>query len=354
MQEIIILVGCGRAGKTTYAKKIAKEKGYEYISVDGNYHYGGEEEYFRFVNSVADTLNSAPGKNFILDGYLDHDGHFKYLKSKLKYHKIKPVLVFTNCEVVRSRGSGGGTLRSAEYIIEKYKDFRESWDFEEFVEGNGVNKKVETYEEALRIVENKETLTELAEKHKTNKLKEGYMPLYESYVNKLKDKEINLMEIGVLRGASINMWHDYFKKAKIYGIDTKPKIKFKKERVKIYTGDQADKEFLENVCEDKRFDIIIDDGGHKMSQQIGSFKILWKYLKSGGLYVMEDLHTSYHKIFLDLDYTTMDFLLTRLHDLNLSGKRENNIDDLNEYEKTIEFMHFYKSIVFIKKKEEEK
>ncbi len=192
-------------------------------------------------------------------------------------------------------------------------------------------------------------LTELCKKYKSNKLKEGYMPIYEFYINKWKDKEINLMEIGVLRGASIKMWWDYFKKAKIYGIDTKPKIEFKKERVKIYTGDQADKEFLENVCKDKRFDIIIDDGGHKMSQQTRSFKILWKYLKPDGIYVIEDLHTSYEKSHLDLDHTTMDFLLTKLHDLNLSGKREYTINDLNEYEKTIEFIHFYKSIVFIKK-----
>ncbi|HEC65034.1 MAG TPA: class I SAM-dependent methyltransferase [bacterium] len=193
-------------------------------------------------------------------------------------------------------------------------------------------------------------LAELVKKYGSNKLKEGYMPIYEFYVNKWKDKEINLMEIGVSSGASIEMWHEYFKKANIYGIDIRPETKFEKERIEIYIGDQTDEEFLKGVCKDKQFDIIIDDGGHKMSQQIGSFKILWEYLKSGGLYVIEDLHTSYYNKFLDLDHTTMDFLLTKLNDLNLSGKREYTIDDLNEYEKTIEFIHFYKSIVFIKKR----
>ena len=80
MKEIIILVGCGRAGKTTYAKKLSEE-GYEYIPIDGNYHYTGKEEYFRFVDLVADTLNKNHDKNFVLDGYLPHDDHFKYLKS---------------------------------------------------------------------------------------------------------------------------------------------------------------------------------------------------------------------------------------------------------------------------------
>ena len=153
MKEIIILVGVGRAGKTTYAHKIAKEKGYEYLTIDGNYHYTGKEEYFRFVDYIAMTLNMNPEINFILDGYLDHDDHFKYLKSNLSSHKIKAVMVFTNCEVIRSRGSGQGTLRSKEYIIEKYKEFQKAWDFDEFIEGDGNNKKVKTHEEVMKIVE---------------------------------------------------------------------------------------------------------------------------------------------------------------------------------------------------------
>jgi len=197
-------------------------------------------------------------------------------------------------------------------------------------------------------------LLELAKKYITDKVSEEYMDLYAYYfenVNNWKDKEINLMEIGVLKGASLRMWHEYFTKANIMGIDINPKCKFEKDRVKIHIGDQSDENFLNEVCKDKQFEIIIDDGGHKMSQQINSFKILWKYLKPGGLYIIEDLHTSYHDHFLDLGpYTTMNFLLKRLHDLNLGGKREYTDDDLNEYEKTLEFIHFYKSIVFIKKK----
>ena len=154
MKEIIILVGCGRAGKTTYARKIAEEKGYQYLAIDGNYHYTGEEEYFRFVDAVANTLNRNPGKNFILDGYLNFDDHFKRLKGKLDFHEIKAIMIFTNCEVIRSRGPGGGTLHSAEFIIDKYKNFLRTWDFKEFVEGDGDNKKVKTHEEAIMTVEN--------------------------------------------------------------------------------------------------------------------------------------------------------------------------------------------------------
>ena len=154
MKEIIILIGCGRAGKTTYAHRIEQEKGYEYLTIDGNYHYTGKEEYFRFVDFVAGTLNRNPNKNFILDGYLDMDHHFKYLKSKLRHHKIKAVLVFTNCEVIRRRGPGGaGKIHPQQYLIECYKKFKKMWDFDEFVEGDGNNQKIKNYEEGMKIVE---------------------------------------------------------------------------------------------------------------------------------------------------------------------------------------------------------
>ena len=203
-------------------------------------------------------------------------------------------------------------------------------------------------------------LLELAKKYGTDKVGEGYIELYEYYftkVNNWKDEEINLMEIGVFDGNSMLMWQDYFTKANIIGIDININERCKlneekfSDRVKIHIGDQTDEKFLNEICKDKQFEVIIDDGGHKMSQQTDSFKILWKYLKPGGLYIIEDLHTSYHDHFLDLGpYTTMNFLLERLHDLNLGGKRKYTNDDLNEYEKTLDFIHFHKSIVFIRKK----
>ena len=198
-------------------------------------------------------------------------------------------------------------------------------------------------------------LNELAKKHRCTKNKDRYLELYEYYftkVNNWKDEEIKVIEIGVFDGASMSMWNEYFTRANIIGIDINERCKkSENDRVKIHIGDQTDEKFLKEVCRGMQFEVIIDDGGHKMSQQINSFKILWKYLKPGGLYIIEDLHTSYHDNFLDLGpYTTMQFLLERLHDLNLGGKRQYTDDDLNEYEKTLDFIHFHKSIVFIRKK----
>jgi hypothetical protein len=64
----------------------------------------------------------------------------------------------------------------------------------------------------------------------------------------------------------------------------------------IVTGDQADPMVLEKFVQEhgQNFDIIIDDGGHTMAQQITSLQHLWKAVKPGGLYFIEDLETSFY------------------------------------------------------------
>ncbi len=44
-------------------------------------------------------------------------------------------------------------------------------------------------------------------------------------------------------------------------------------------------------------DILIDDGGHEMHQQITSFNYLFPHMRVGGLYFLEDLETSYMRMF---------------------------------------------------------
>ena len=155
MAEIIILIGNGRSGKTTYAHKL-EEQGYEYISLDDHYHYKGEEEFLAFINLLADKLNNSD-KNFVLDGYcyFEKDRNFDYLIPKLKNHKIKPTMIFTNCELIRKRSEEKiGEIRAKEQIIEDYERFRKFWNIEgfEFIEGIGENRKLDSYEEGMKVV----------------------------------------------------------------------------------------------------------------------------------------------------------------------------------------------------------
>ena len=65
-------------------------------------------------------------------------------------------------------------------------------------------------------------------------------------------------------------------------------------RVSIEIGDQSDHEFLRQIAKSHGpFDVIVDDGGHKMHQQKISFVELWAHLSDGGLYIVEDTHSSY-------------------------------------------------------------
>jgi len=63
--------------------------------------------------------------------------------------------------------------------------------------------------------------------------------------------------------------------------------------VTIFTGDQSDPHFLKSLTDKYQYDIIIDDGSHFPQHQILTFQHLFSVLKPGGLYVVEDLETSY-------------------------------------------------------------
>ena len=123
-----------------------------------------------------------------------------------------------------------------------------------------------------------------------------YFDIYESYFSKYRNKRINMLEIGVLEGGSLQMWKSYFgSKANLYGMDINPACKKLEEKgIKILIGDQADRTFLRKIrSELPKLDIILDDGGHTMKQQIATFEELYPHLKEDGIYMCEDLQTSY-------------------------------------------------------------
>jgi hypothetical protein len=130
----------------------------------------------------------------------------------------------------------------------------------------------------------------------------NYMIEYENYFAPLKEEKLILLELGVGEGTSIKIWCEYFKQAKIYGIDINPSCKrFEDDRTQIFTGLQQDTSFLESVC-DKiggKIDVIIDDCGHRPDDQITSFKFLYPHLKHDGLYAIEDVRNSDIEVLVD-------------------------------------------------------
>ena len=129
-----------------------------------------------------------------------------------------------------------------------------------------------------------------------------YLPLYHRHFEKYKlkaspENKVHLLEIGVQNGGSLDMWSAYFgaENCIIYGLDVDPACKaLERDNIKIFIGDQVNKEFLLDLkSKIPPLDIIVDDGGHLMQQQIVSLETLYDHVKFGGVYLCEDTVTSY-------------------------------------------------------------
>lgn len=135
-------------------------------------------------------------------------------------------------------------------------------------------------------------------KYDTTKPGTGYLPIYDQFFSALAHMPMNVLEIGILHGGSLLLWHDYFDhpESKITGIDQKlPAIKLP-HRVNMFPGDQTDVDFLAAVAKVRApcgFDIIIDDASHEGRKSSISFWQLFQHLKPGGYYVLEDWGTGY-------------------------------------------------------------
>lgn len=184
-----------------------------------------------------------------------------------------------------------------------------------------------------------------------------YSEIYERHFSKFKGKDLKVLEIGVYGGGSLQMWKEYFSspnnKVQIYGIDINPECKkYEEEGIEIFIGSQEDRNFLKNVKEQVgMFDIIIDDGGHTMNQQICSFEELFGALSSNGVYLCEDVHTSYWDQWgggYKKEGTFIEYSKNLIDDIN-----EQYIDDneyINKKMTDIKSVNFYDSIVVIEKR----
>lgn len=138
------------------------------------------------------------------------------------------------------------------------------------------------------------TLAQLGRKHGTGKSAHGYLPHFDSVFSAFRDEPFEMLEIGVHEGASIRMWHEYFPKAQIVGADSKEIVL--PDSLPRYTferGSQADLPFLLRLAERHTFKLMIDDGSHFWGHQIFTFQTLFPRLEPGGIYVCEDIQTSY-------------------------------------------------------------
>lgn len=209
-------------------------------------------------------------------------------------------------------------------------------------------------------------LTELALKHGSDKAgHHNYTPIYEKYFSPLRDLPITLMELGIggyeypdRGGASLKMWYEYFPAAKIIGVDLYLKNGLCNDRTKTFIGSQSDDVFLKELINNiGNPNIIIDDASHINNLTIQSFVILFPLLAPGGIYVVEDIESSWapegswadgcSDAYNFTAKTTVNYFRALINEINgqyIPGFRSCWVD------LGIESIHFYKNIIFILKK----
>jgi hypothetical protein len=121
-----------------------------------------------------------------------------------------------------------------------------------------------------------------------------YLDIYERHLSRYKGKRTFFLEIGVCDGGSLDMWRRYLgDQAVIVGIDEQCAKRVEPPNI-VRIGSQDDPDFLQEIiAEFGAPDVVLDDGSHIGAHQRASFEVLFDALKEDGLYVIEDLHTSY-------------------------------------------------------------
>jgi hypothetical protein len=158
------------------------------------------------------------------------------------------------------------------------------------------------------------SVSDLIEESTSDKKEHNYIEFYEKYFQPLREKELNILEIGIYRppategilvgrtraripAASLKAWYEIFPNSQIYGADVDDFKNVDNDRISTFVLDQSNRSANKGLgilsSLGIEFDIIIDDGGHTMPQQQITLGYLFKYLKSGGIFVVEDLLTSY-------------------------------------------------------------
>ena len=182
-----------------------------------------------------------------------------------------------------------------------------------------------------------------------------YLGVYENNLRHLRDRDFVLVEIGVHQGASVRMWEQYFSRARIIGVDIKPECKqFESDRVEIQVGDQGNQGFLSKLAK-RRPLVVVDDGSHRWHHQINTFKTLWPHIPPGGVFVVEDIHTSFGRYIPvyghDGETSAYDFAAGIARHLVASDFDDSPADDFAAYcRATIESMVFLRHSLIIHKK----
>jgi hypothetical protein len=174
-----------------------------------------------------------------------------------------------------------------------------------------------------------------------------YFDIYHRHFSRFIGKKVNILEIGVYSGGSLDMWRSYFgEDSHIYGIDIEDACKvYENDYVTIFIGDQADRAFwrtFRNKVEG--IDILIDDGGHTPEQQQVTLEEMLPHLRPGGVYLCEDIQGDFNRF-----SAFAAGLVNGLNHINMIEDAKPPYSSISKYQASVHSIHFYPYIVVIEK-----
>jgi hypothetical protein len=139
----------------------------------------------------------------------------------------------------------------------------------------------------MNLIETFNQLEIKTDKGTTHDYLNGY---YNNAFTPYKDKEINLLEIGIHKGASLILWNSFFTNAKIVGLDNED-WNVKQQENTIIKICNAYSDEIVNFFDNEQFDFIIDDGPHTLQSQLTAIKKYLPKVKKGGKLIIEDIQS---------------------------------------------------------------
>jgi len=217
---------------------------------------------------------------------------------------------------------------------------------------------VKKYLHAFKNKTKMESLREIFDKLNGNLIQkwDHYIEVYDLYFSKYRGKEVNILEIGVSQGGSIQLWKKYFgDKMHLYGVDINPRCKeLEEDNVTIFIGEQEDRNFLNDLkSKIPKLDILIDDGGHTMIQQIVTFEEMFNHIKEDGIYLCEDIHTSYIDAFhggYKKKSTFVEYSKNFIDYINAWHSESKSTFSVTDFTRSVYGLHFYTGMVLIEKR----
>lgn len=182
-----------------------------------------------------------------------------------------------------------------------------------------------------------------------------YFDVYHRHFERYRGTDCTFVEFGVYHGGSLQMWRDYLgPKARIVGVDIDPRLtELGDAGVEIVIGDQGNRDFLQKLADDLgRIDLLVDDGGHTMHQQITTLEQLYGTVADDGVILVEDTHTSYWREYgggLREPRSFMEYAKHLVDELNAWHSRDPHSFHPSGFTTATRSMHFYDSVVVIEK-----